>query len=483
MDLRRLETGMVIDGFRLEAPLDPGGMANFWRVGRISADMPLVMKIPLLGAGENPIAIVAYETEQIILPRLTGPHVPRFVAAGDFEWPYIVMEYVTGRSLKSLLAGAPLAAPEVAAIGAKIALALHDIHLQHVQHLDLKPSNVILRDSGEAALIDFGLSRHDQLPDLVGEEIDGPVGTGPYIAPEQVQCNRGDPRSDLFALGVIMYFLATGARPFGEPQRAGEWRRRLWRDPVPPRRRNPAVSPWLQEIILRCLEVSPDARHATAAQLAFDLQYPDHVALTDRAQRTKRDGAAAVAIRWLRAARKVPQLGRTTSALLARAPIIMVAIDLAPGMDALLDAVAATVRRLLAADASARIACVNVFKIARIAIDRYEDERGRNVHLQRLIALKHWARGLPVTGQGVTFHVLESPDPAGALIDYARHNNVDHIVVGARGSSPLRRHLGSVSGRIVAEASCSVTVVRLQFQSTTAAKSNQEPAQAVPERM
>src|SRR5204863_3723566 len=139
-----------------------------------------------------------------------------------------------GEPLRSRLDQTPLPPDEVAAIGAKIAVALHDLHRQHVIHLDLKPSNVIMRDGGEAALIDFGLSRHDQLPDLVAEEISGPIGTGAYISPEQVQGERGDPRSDLFALGVVLYFLVTGERPFGEPGSAREWRPRLWRDAVPP---------------------------------------------------------------------------------------------------------------------------------------------------------------------------------------------------------------------------------------------------------
>src|SRR6202521_2375480 len=195
MDAQRLEPGQVIDGFTLEQPLDPGGMASFWRVSRPGTDLPMVMKVPLMRRGEDPITIVGFEVEQMILAQLAGPHVPRFVAAGDFERPYIVMELVAGRSVRTLLDKTPLAPDEVASIGAKIAFALHDLHRQHVIHLDLKPSNVILRDDGEAVLIDFGLSRHEQLPDLVAEEFDDPVGTGPYIAPEQVLRERGDPRS------------------------------------------------------------------------------------------------------------------------------------------------------------------------------------------------------------------------------------------------------------------------------------------------
>src|SRR4030088_2493421 len=121
MDARRLEAGQTIDGFVLEKPLDPGGMASFWRVSRPDTDMPLVMKIPLLRRGEDPITIVGFEVEQMILARLTGPHVPRFVAAGDFEQPYIVMEHVAGFSCRALLAKTPLPAADVAQIGARIA--------------------------------------------------------------------------------------------------------------------------------------------------------------------------------------------------------------------------------------------------------------------------------------------------------------------------------------------------------------------------
>src|SRR5262245_4664432 len=120
-------------------------MASFWRVTSDGDGLPMVMKIPLLRPGEDPLTIIGYEVEQMILPRLAGPHTPRFIATGDFERPYIVMEFIAGASVKSLLASVPLVPNEDAAIGAKMAFALLDIHRQHVIHLDLKPSNVILR--------------------------------------------------------------------------------------------------------------------------------------------------------------------------------------------------------------------------------------------------------------------------------------------------------------------------------------------------
>src|SRR5436309_7208250 len=125
MDLRRLEPGQTIDGFRLEASLNVGGMSNLWRVSHPDYAMPLLMKLPFVQPGENPIAIIGFEVEGMILPRLTGEHAPRFVKAGDFSNPYVVMEFITGTSLKARLDETPLPADEVAAIGAQIAIALH----------------------------------------------------------------------------------------------------------------------------------------------------------------------------------------------------------------------------------------------------------------------------------------------------------------------------------------------------------------------
>ncbi|MGZ3158214.1 MAG: serine/threonine protein kinase, partial [Burkholderiaceae bacterium] len=209
MPIQRPAVGMVIDGFLLEEKLHKGGMATLWRVARAEQDATkpaeqLLMKIPILGDNNDPTAIVGFEVEQMIMPKLSGMHVPRFIASGDFAaQPYIVMELISSASLRPQLDESPLPPDEVAAIGAKIATALHDLHRQHVVHLDIKPSNIMFRESGEAILIDYGLARHDNLPDLLAEEFRLPMGTGPYISPEQVLHIRNDPRSDLFALGVL----------------------------------------------------------------------------------------------------------------------------------------------------------------------------------------------------------------------------------------------------------------------------------------
>ena len=462
-----LETGQTIDGFVVGPQLHKGGMAILWEVTKPGIDIPLVMKVPVLFEGEDPAAIVGFEMEQMILPRLSGPHVPRFVAAGDFATqPYIVMERVPGPSLITRLETLPLPAEEVARLGAAIARALDDLHRQHVVHLDVKPSNILFRDGGEAVLIDFGLSRHDQLPDLMEEEFRLPYGTAPYMAPEQVLGARHDPRSDLFALGALMYFFATGERPFGNPQRLSGLKRRLWRDPVPPRALNAQVPAWLQEIILRCLEVDPDRRHPTAAQLGFDLAHPDQVELTARAQKRQRDSLATAWRRRMTMNTARPVRRGELAAQIADAPIVVAALDLGDGNAALADALRVTSARVLQMVPGARLACLNVLKQNRIALDSSLDDAGNSKHVQRLVDLKHWAGPLGLGEGKVTFHVLEAVDPAAAILDYVRANNVDHVVMGARANSTMRSLLGSVSGEVAAQAPCSVTVVRTRQRAT-----------------
>jgi nucleotide-binding universal stress UspA family protein len=302
--------------------------------------------------------------------------------------------------------------------------------------------------------------RHLDLPDLPGEELEGPIGTGVYIAPEQLLDARNDRRSDLFALGVLLYFFATGTRPFGEPRTVGQWRKRLTQAPLPPRRLRQDLPPWLQEIILHCLEVDPRQRYQSAAHLAFDLRHPELVRLTGRAERTEAGGVFAALSGWLRQAHARVAIAPEPIAVGEAASIIVAAVNLGEEDAALSQALLAAIERMAAGEPGARIACVNVLKLARVALDQSEDEAGRNLHLLRLAELKHWAAALARLPNQLTYHVIEAIDPAAALIEFARRNHVRHLIMGARAASKTRRFIGSVSAKVVAEASCSVTVVR-----------------------
>lgn len=457
----KLNSGDVIDGFTLGELAHKGGMARLWRVTHPDHDFPMLMKVPELGEGVDPATIVGFEMEQMILPRLSGPHVPRFVANGDFAvQPYVVFEELPGKSLYPRLESLPLSPEQVADLGARIATALVSLHSQKVVHLDIKPSNVMFREAGEAVLIDYGLARHLELPDLMDEEFRLPYGTAPYMAPEQILGHRSDFRSDIFALGAMLYFFVTGRRPFGDPQRLKGLKRRLWRDPHPPRALNPAVPPALQEVILRCLEINPARRYPTAAQLAVDLQNLSRVALTPRAEKLKRDSFSVVLKRRFNPDPMDMVKPENAPGQQYDAPIVAVAIDLSGSPPALLETLRTVVGRTLEAMPNARVACLNVLKVNRITLDTSLDEEGRNKHVKRLVELKNWAAALDMPPGGVTFHVLEAVSPAQAILDYARENHVDHIVMGARAEAAMRSLLGSVSGEVAAHAPCTVTVVR-----------------------
>lgn len=458
----QLETGTTLDGFLIGEKIHQGGMAEIWEVTKKGIETPLVMKIPLILDGDDPTMIVGFEQEQMILPRLSGPHVPKIFGLGDFSvQPYIVMERIQGESLLARFKVAPIPLAEVIDLGAKIATALASLHRQDVIHLDLKPSNIMFRETGEAVFIDFGLSRHLKLPDLLAEEFRVPMGTAPYIAPEQVLKLREEPRSDLFALGVLMYTLATGERPFGNPKHTTKALiRRLYEAPTPPRLIRKEIPEYLQEIILRCLDVKPDRRHPSARQLAFELRHPEQVTLTERATREKTHWFRNMIAGRFRPYDKAPLSRLETYRHASTAPIMMVSVDLSSEGAPVSEDLRELASRLLVTSPDSRLACVNVLKTARIGLDTLVEDDGTSIHVKRLVELKHWAANMRLPPERITFHVLESSDPAEALLTFARNNHVDHMLVGARGSGGVRRYLGSVSTAIVAEARCTVTVVR-----------------------
>lgn len=454
--------GEEVGGFRILEKIHGGGMATLYRVSNPDRALPAIMKIPNLGFGSHPGCYVGFEVEQMIMATLSGPHVPRFIARGGMDaTPYLVMEYIDGPALRDSVGQGRLAVAEIVRLVVALAAAIHDLHRQNVVHLDIKPANVLYRPTGEAVLVDFGLARHAHLPDLIEEEFHRPVGTPAYLSPEQVLGQRSDPRSDVFALGAILYQLATGRLPFGTPTTTGGLRRRLYRDPEPPRRVRPELPDWLQEIVLHCLEVDPAQRYTTAAQVAYDLSHPGDVRITARGTRLKRAGHLTGLRRWLKTLWSEPPPCPAPLAHLAVAPHLLVALDTTQSDEALFEALRQAVRRVMIAEARYRITCVTVLDLASLSAEDASHALAHSLYTQRLMEARHWARPLDLPAEQARFHVLDSTDPAMTLVEYARANQVDQIVMGARGSSALRRILGSVSSRVAAEAPCSVTVVRV----------------------
>jgi eukaryotic-like serine/threonine-protein kinase len=461
--LERASANLEIDSFRLGACIHSGAQGRIFRVIAPERGFPMIMKVPRVGPGEPSENLISFETEALILPALSGPYVPRFVATGNLsKMPYLVTEWVEGESLESLLKRGMLPPPEVARIGALIADAVHDLHLQDAIHLDLKPDNIILRTGGGVALIDFGLAHHANFPDLLAEEKRYAAGSAPYVSPEQVLGTRSDPRSDIFSLGVVLYEMATGKLPFGVPQTLAGMRDRLWLDPVPPRMHSRDMPQWLQEIILRCLEPHADDRYLSAAYLTFDLRHPFQVPLTGRAIKSTQAGFLTQARRWWRARKDRLEIHHGPPAHVGTTPVIMVAVDTAHPDDPRQPALRSATAQALSLSREYRLICVSVVGSGSVT------ESASDINLEHLVRLRHWIEPLRLPPWRLSLHVIEALRPEGALIEFARSNHVDMILIGA--PSPTQETLAwwrSVASSVTANARCSVLVVRVPEPQST----------------
>ncbi|WP_395668014.1 serine/threonine protein kinase [Rhodoferax sp.] len=464
--MKLLEPGTDLDGFTIEDCIHAGGMAHIYQVryadDRRTSSFPMAMKIPRMTAGDGAENIVSFEIECQIMQAIAGPHFPRFVAAGDLERiPYLVMEYVRGHTLQHWLdREQPASIDEVARLGAAMAQAAHALHQQNAVHLDLKPANVLVRDDGSAVLLDFGLSCHAHHPDLLAEQLRKAVGSPAWIAPEQVVGVRGDPRSDIFAIGVMLYQLCTGALPFGEPQSTAGLRQRLWVDPVPPRKLRPEVPAWLQEVVLRCLEPVAAQRYPSAAHLAFDLSHPTQVHITTRGNKLTGTPFRTHFKRWIRAAGMQYAPSPMPVQQISEVPIVLVAVPYKDVSDATLYSLREAAARSLGTRPGARLACVTVISSGLTSASD-EEKSETTVHRRYLSTLHQWAQPLEQPGLQISCHVLESGDPAHALLEYARGNNVSVIVMGAATHGlKTQRFVATVPIKVAMDAPCTVVLVK-----------------------
>lgn len=471
--MNQLEPGTVLDGFVIDGRIHSGGMALIYRVryanGAHDPDFPMIMKIPRMTVDDGAETIVSFEVEHQLMQVLNGPHVPRFVAAGDLHTlPYLVMEYVPGKTLNHWLQQAseqstPISPEELARLGAAVAQAVHSLHKQNACHLDLKPANVIIKPDGGAVLLDFGLSCHSHYPDLLAEELRKAVGSPVWIAPEQVVGVRGDPRSDIFAIGVMLYELATGELPFGCPTTDSGLRLRLWMDPKPPRALRPDLPEWLQEVILRCLEHEAVNRYPSAAHLAFDLTHLDQIQVGERGKRIRGTGFKEHFKRWLKAAGKHYEPSPLPTHQIEEVPILMVAVPHHDVTDATLYSLRQAVARSLGIRPGARLACVTVISPGDTSSTENEKSETQ-LHRRHLTMLKQWAKGLDLNGHQTSYHVLESNDVAQALVRYAQGNNVSMIVMGAATHGlQMQRFVATVPIKVAMEAPCTVILVKQQL--------------------
>ena len=488
--MKRMPPSTLVDGFVIGECLHAGGMAHIYSVryaGGVGSPFPMVMKVPRMAAGDGAENIVGFEVEHQILQHVYGPHVPRFVAAGDMtRLPHLVMEHVPGQSLQQWLDArgpGPVSTPfdEVARIGAAMAVATHSLHRQNVCHHDLKPANVLLRPDGRAVLLDFGLSMHAHFPDLLAEEMRKAIGTPAWIAPEQVVGTRGDPRSDVFALGVMLYELLTGELPFGHPKTDGGMRQRLWMRPKPPRALRADTPPWLQEVVLRCLLPQAEERYPSAAHLAFDLRHPDQVRLTRLSEVTAGWGFWRTLQRWVQAAGMQYHPSPLPAQMqIERVPIVMVALPHTDVSQDIVYAMRLQTERALGHLPGARLAVVTVVSGSDMAASGTDSETGQQ--LAHLVRLQKWAEPLNLSDHQASFHVLESGDVANALLRYAQGNDVNMIIMGAATHGlQMQRWVATVPIKVAMQASCTVVLVKGELPFTglaEAIESAEESAQS-----
>lgn len=455
--LASIRPGARVGRYTVGARLHTGGMANIYTVGAARARPPLVLKTPKLGPDHPLSSLMAFENEIQVLARLHGPHVPRLVASGDpHTRPYLIMERIEGDALAQAAKRAPIEIDALCQLGVRLCRAVQALHHQNVIHLDLNPSNVRNRANGEMVLIDFGLAHHAQLPDLHDAAFGEEEGTTPYISPEQLHHVRSDSRSDIYAIGAMLYQLATGQYPFGRPNLLS-LARRLAVPPLPPRCHRPDLPAWLQEIILRCLEIRPERRFDTAKEIAHLLAHPEAVHVGQRGRRTRPPGRWQRLRGWQRSVFQKfdEQPAPRPYELLTASPHVLVALDLGQCSEALGEALRRAVRRLARSEPNTYFTCLSVLP----AQERAQRGAATAPDVARQVAMRHWAHPLKLASPRLVFQVLPG-DPARAIVDYARQHQVDLIVIGARASSALRQHLGSVSAAVAAQAPCSVTVVR-----------------------
>jgi len=282
-----LHTGDKLDYYLIEKVVARSGMASIYRAVDERTGQPVAIKIPHPEMEADPVFYDRFRREQEIGEKLDHPGVMKvFPNAGHSQF-YMAMEWVDGRLLRHVLNEQRKFAPERAVnIALQIASALDYIHAHGVVHRDLKPENIMVDAQDRIKLIDFGIAANVGSRRLTFAKFSQTMGTPDYISPEQVKGKRGDGRSDIYALGVMMYEMLTGKVPFTGPNPFVIMNDRLLNNPVPPREIDPSISPELQEIIYRAIERDPAKRYQSAREFAQDLQHPEQVGVADREELT-----------------------------------------------------------------------------------------------------------------------------------------------------------------------------------------------------
>ncbi len=238
-----LEPGTQLDSYCIDKPIAKSGMATIFRATDTRDGRTVALKIPHPDMEADPILSDRFKRESAIGERLNHPNVMRVFADDRRSRIYMVMEWCPGRLLREILDEGRLPQERAIRIAIEVLKALDYIHSNGVVHRDLKPENIMVDEDDHIKLIDFGIAGDTAARRLTYANFTTMLGTPNYIAPEQVKGKRGDGRTDLYSMGVILYEMLTGKLPFSGPTPMAAMNDRLLNHPLPPRVADPSVSP------------------------------------------------------------------------------------------------------------------------------------------------------------------------------------------------------------------------------------------------
>jgi eukaryotic-like serine/threonine-protein kinase len=282
--MREVNVGDTLDQYELTELIARSGMASIFRAIDRASGQTVAIKIPYEQFENDVIFRSRFQREEEIVRRLDHPNIIKDFTPRHKSRMYIAMEYVEGVSVREELAAEGAFSRDHAIDYARqICGALVYMHEQRVIHRDLKPENLLITTTGVVKIMDFGIALDELARRITWSGESSTIGTPDYMAPEQIAGGRGDVRSDIYALGIILYEMLTGKLPYEGDSVYSILRAKTLEDPEPPTHYLHELDTHLEEIILHAIERVPRRRYGSAAEIQHDLKNAAQVAITGRA--------------------------------------------------------------------------------------------------------------------------------------------------------------------------------------------------------